>query len=176
MNFQQEIKKQLVALAMIAGKDLNEIALAAFVEALSDLDQSAVLFALKDWIKTSKGFPYPSDIREKLMPEISDEDDAQDVANLVIAAVSSCGYTNPERAREKIGDLGWETVTRMGGWKNICETLNHENEGIYRAQIRDYAETVIRKSKRGQLDVAPSLPTPDSYMQKLIAKNVKGIE
>lgn len=171
MNTQQSIKATLIGLATIAGKELNEFALEAFMDALSDLDGEAVLESLKNWTRTNKGFPYPADIREKVMPEIKPEDDAQDVANLVIAAVGRFGYTNPDRAQEHVGELGWETITRMGGWKHLCETLNHQNENTYRAQIRDYASAVRRRAMRGELEQKPALPSPQNEsVQKLISQ------
>jgi len=158
VNITQQIKTQIVLLASFAGRDLNPMMIQGYMEAINDLDQNAVLAALRAWLKNSKGFPHPSDIREVVAPEMSAEDDAQDVANLIVAAVGSCGHTNPDRAREKIGELGWATVLRMGGWKHLCEVLTPDNEGIFRAQIRDYAQTIIRKSIRGDLERLPELP------------------
>jgi hypothetical protein len=179
MNLAKEIKMQIVALATIAGKDLDPqgIALNAFYEAVSDLPHDQVLRVLKDWLKTDKGFPYPSQIREKVQPEITDEDDAQDVASLIIANVGRCGYTNPEKARQRVGELGWAVVERMGGWKHLCEVLTHENEGMFRAQIRDLAETTSKRAKRGQLNEVPALPNPNqASVQNIISTTFKSIE
>lgn len=158
MNFDVEIKTQLITLATIAGKELNQTALQAYCEALSDLPKGQVLLALKNWLRTESGFPFPAQIREKLKPEINLKDDAEDVANIIIAQVGHCGYTNAGRAKEKIGELGWEVITRMGGWKHLCETLNLQNETQFRAQIRNYTETVAKKSIRGELHQTTELP------------------
>jgi hypothetical protein len=171
MSIQQAIKEQIIMLASFAGREMNEMLLNGYMQAVSDLDQLAVLAALQSWLKTSRGFPHPADIREKVMPEISPEDDAEDAANLIISAVGKCGYTNPDKAREMIGELGWITVTRMGGWKHLCEVLDNDNESIYRAQIRNLAGTMRRKAIRGELDHVPMLPTSSSdEVQKLITQ------
>jgi hypothetical protein len=170
VTLDQQIKTQLVSLAVISGRELSGPAVTAYYEALSDLPQFEVLNLLKNWLKTSRHFPHPADIREKLKPEITDDDDAQDVANSVIAAVSRCGYTNPDRAKEHVGTLGWEVITRMGGWKHICETMTQENEGFMRAQIRDYTTTISKRAKRGVLHEKPELPSSQSNeVQKLIS-------
>lgn len=184
MNPDQLIKAELIALATISGKELNEIALRAYSEALSDLPAQDVLAALKQWLRTGKGFPYPADIREKIMPEINPQDDAEDIANTVITSVTRHGYTNPQLAEAAIGELGWVVVTRMGGWKHLCETLTPQNESTFRAQIRNYAETVRRKAVRGELDVKAALPArreahPNeinfSQMRKLIETQAEQI-
>lgn len=175
MNHTRAIKESLIALATIAGKELNEISLKAFVGALSDLDQQAVVAALNDWIRTSKGFPYPADIRAKVMPEIDLIDNALDIANTILTAIGKDGHTNPERAKERIGELGWAVVERMGGWKHLCEAVTFENEGMFRAQIRDYAQTVSKKAKRGELNEMPSLPSSGNEIKNLIGTTMNQI-
>jgi hypothetical protein len=176
MNPSQAIKESLIALATIAGKELNAVALNAYVDAMSDLDPNDVLRALKDWLRTGKGFPYPADIRAKVMPELDDEDDAQDIANTVIKCISTCGYTNQDRAEEQIGPRGWVVVQRMGGWKHLCETTTHQNEGFLRAQIRDYAQTISKKLRRGELEAMPSLPSPKDDVKQIVQSTFKEIE
>jgi len=168
------ISNTLSAMAEIYGKTISTAAIIHMVESISDLDYMSVVQTLHDWSKTEKSFPYPADIRAKIFPENSDKDDAQDVANFVISAVSKFGYTNPTKAKEYIGDLGWEVVSRMGGWKHLCETLTLENEGMLRAQIREYTFTVSKRAKRGELELKPELPQPNrNQVQKLIGETFK---
>lgn len=173
---QQEIKKSLIALATIAGKELNEVSLTAYSDALEDLDTNLVLNALKNWLKTERGFPYPSDIRAKVMPEIDSSDDAQEVSASIVAAISKHGWTNPTSAKEHIGLLGWEVVQRMGGWKHLCESCTLDNQNTLRAQIRNYSESVIKRAKRGELDLKPALPQSSSNVLKFINSTFKGME
>lgn len=172
MNISQAIKEQIIMLASFAGREMNEMLLNGYMEAVSDLDQEQVLDTLKSWLRTNKGFPHPADIRAKVMPELNPEDNAQDAANLAIACVSRYGYTNPEKARASMGELAWAVVHRMGGWQHLCETLNNQNEGMFRAQIRNLAEVVSKKSKRGELDIAPALPEPTNNVTSLISKTM----
>jgi hypothetical protein len=175
MSQTQAIKEALIALATIAGKELTEIALNAFMKALSDLDQDAVIVALEGWLRTGKGFPYPADIREKISPELTGDDDAQYVSNMIINAVGKDGYTNQERAKGRIGELGWAVVEASGGWKHLCETLNQANETTVKAQLRELCKTVYKRAKSGYLDQKPALPSPTG-VTKLIQQTMKGIE
>jgi hypothetical protein len=177
MNLSQAIKEQVIMLASFSGREMNEMLLSGYMNAISDLDQGQVLDALKSWLRTNKGFPHPADIREKVMPEINPADDALDVANLIITSVGKYGWTNPDQARAFMGELGWTTVTRMGGWRHLCETLTQDNETTFRAQIKNYAETVRRKAMRGELSIAPALPSPQGESaQKLISTTFKTME
>jgi hypothetical protein len=177
MNFEQkkQIANILAIRAEITGKVLSTQALIMMVEDISDLDFNNTLNILNKWGRTEKGFPYPSDIRSKIEPEINSDDNSQDVANSVITAISKFGYTNQERAKDYIGELGWEAVTRMGGWKHLCETMTHENEGMYRAQIREYSKTIIKLAKRGQLDERPALPEPTA-VSNVVHATMKNLE
>lgn len=160
---------------MLAGRELGETMLNGYLAALDDLNPAQVLLALKDWIKKGRGFPYPSEIREMILPEVSGDDHAVDVASSIIAAISTCGYTNPARAREMIGDLGWEVVQRFGGWRNVCENSDHEQLNTMRAQLRGLAEVVYKKSQRGELDHRPELPTA-ANIASIVSSALKQIE
>lgn len=175
MNAEQQIKTSLIGFATIVGRDLNEFALAAFYDAISDLPSEQVLHVLKNWFKTNRNFPHPADIRASIMPEMNNEDNALEVANAIIAAISRYGYTNPKSAQLHIGSLGWEVVNRMGGWKHMCETCTHGNENTLRSQIRTFAETVSKRAKRGELDQRPELPQSNA-VKNIVNGTFKSIE
>jgi len=167
----------MVIMAEVTGKTFSQAAIIHMVESIDDLEFQSVANALKNWSRTERNFPHPSDIREKVMPELNPEDDAQDVASLILSGIGRYGYTNADRARTYIGELGWVTVARMGGWKHLCESVTIQNENSYRAQIRDLARTITRRAKRGELDQAPALPGPaGSTIKNLISNTMKGID
>jgi hypothetical protein len=56
-----------------------------------------------------------------------------------------------------MGELAWRVVLNYGGWQTLCESVTGENIGIYTAQLRDLAESTIRRDKAGKLDVRPAL-------------------
>lgn len=174
-----KIAQIILGLAEYYDKTINENQLSMYVEDLSFLTPEELSYAVKEYRinPENKFFPLPAKLIELVNPFIDPEDEARDVASLIIAAVSSCGYTNPGRAEREIGELGWTVIKRMGGWLHLCENLNANNEGMYRAQIRDYAQTVAKKAARGELDQRPQLPTPHAQeIQKMLTASLKGIE
>lgn len=168
--------KMFAVRAELAGKVFSTAALVQMVEDICDLNYTQIEKTVMAWGRTERGFPFPADIRNKLMPVMNHEDDGQEIANLIMKSISQDGYTNSERAKNKIGELGWEVVQRMGGWQHLCEVITNDNESTFRAQIRDFAETVSKKAKRGELNTTPSLPQPENIIQSLVAKTFKSIE
>lgn len=172
----EQIANLLSIRAEITGKSISINALVQMVEDMADLDFTQVMSTLTAWGRTEKGFPFPSDIRAKVMPEIDSKDIAVEVANLIITCVSKYGYTNPDQARARMGELAWETVQQATGWKHICETLTLENEGMTRAQLRGLAEVVSKKAIRGELDQVPQLPQANNAVLKLINTTFKDVD
>lgn len=170
-----EIAKKWIQLGIMYGRQLDEGTILMMLEAISDLPCDLVLSAMKKWAASETKFPMPADIRAKILPELSTKDNAIDAVNAAIACVSKFGYTNAEAAKNKMGDLAWEAVQRFGGWKQLCETLSFENEGIIRAQLRELTEVVFKKSQRGELDQAPKLPE-NNLIKNLVNNSLKAIE
>lgn len=168
MKTKQELIALYGQLAMIYGKQLSPQALVMMVDALEDLPAQAVMMVMRSWVKKQKHFPMPSDIREAMMPTTDDADDGRDIASRVIAAVSKFGSYQAEAARGHIGEIGWECVQRMGGWRTVCSELTEENKGILNAQIRDLAITLKKKSMNG------TIATPQDFPNMLPDGTVKG--
>lgn len=175
----QEQKAELAMIygmqAELNGRTLSQSAMIMLVNSLEDLDFFAVKKVLSDWMRFENRFPMPADIRAKIMPELSTKDNAIDAVNAAIACVSKFGYTNAEAAKNKMGDLAWEAVQRFGGWKQLCETLSFDNEGIIRAQLRELTEVVFKKSQRGELNQSPKLPE-NNLIKNLVNNSLKAIE
>lgn len=87
-----------------------------------------------------------------------DDEDAIDATTRIFGAVPKYGYTRADKARQVIGELGWECVDRNGGWQLLCETLTLDNMGTLKAQYRETCKAIISRRKRGVDDVPPTLP------------------
>jgi len=174
MNTKQKIITTYSQLAMIYGKQLTPEALVLMADSLDDLHPEAVLGVLRDWVKHNKAFPMPSEIRESLSPKTTDLDDGRDIASRVIKSVSRFGWNQPLQAKLYIGEIGWECVSRMGGWVTLCQELSDENKGILVAQIRDLAVTLKKKDANGTLDLplnfSNSLPAPNNEAAEKVKK------
>jgi hypothetical protein len=158
------------------GRTISKDTLITMVNSFNDLNFGQVHSVMQGWLMNGTHFPLPAHIRQKVVPQMDDKDNAIDAVNRIIAAVSRFGWTNSQSAKEFMGELAWETCTRFGGWKSLCETLCGENEGILRAQLRELAGVVAKKSMRGELNLVPSLPTPETnHVKNLINTTIKSL-
>jgi hypothetical protein len=159
----QHLKKLLVGTAAYYGQSLRDDVLLLYVEDLTDLPFEAVCTALKEIRRDPKTTrcPLPAVIRNHITPAETDENKAIEAVSRIIDAVSRFGWNNLEAAKEFIGELGWQIVTRDGGWQNVCESMNPDNLGVYRAQWKQLALTQIQRAKAGTLNTAPALPAPN---------------
>ena len=159
---------------------------------LASLGFKAVAFAIEDIAanrKTNEPFPSIREIREKIIPEVSNKSVADDVANRIIAAFrkhgsnwgagyfASSGHYFEARTSEgvktfnnfqeafmaEVGEVGWQTIQRMGGYSNVCNEWGmSENPSAFRAQLRDMVQSIIEQAKAGKLHTPPALPEPQN--------------
>jgi hypothetical protein len=171
MTNEQKMKlaEMLFIRAEIAGRTLSKGAVQLMIEDLADLPFEAVARVLRDWGKVSAEFPHPAKVREKLKPQTDDSDDGRDIASRVIGAVGRFGSYQPEAARVAIGEIGWECVNRMGGWRTLCAELTEQTKGIMFAQLRDLAVTLKKKSMNG------TIASPQNFPGMLPSGETRGI-
>lgn len=157
-----QIIEVLEALANYYRTQLTPMQFAMYAEDLSCLSRDELIVACKEYRKNpaNKFFPLPSALISIVRPVETELDLGQDVASRVIGAVAKFGSYRGTEAREWIGEIGWECVQRMGGWKTFCSELTEDNKGIFNAQIRGLAQTLAKKSKNGTLDQPQNFPTP----------------
>lgn len=147
-----ELKKRFIELSAYYDKQLTDVALAMYCEDLSDLIYEDVIDAMRIYRRSvkNKTFPLPSQLREIIQPEVSEIDDANEVANRIIAASQG-------RHRGPVGELAQRVVELYGGWDIIGEGQRSEN-GILRAQLRDLAISIQHKVAAGEFG-PPGLPS-----------------
>lgn len=118
-----------------------------YAEDLSDLDYPAVNRALETYRRDprNKTMPMPSQIREKLTPQVDHESVAREIAARIGGAITKFGWASSDRAREYIGEIGWRIVETRGGWTNLCQ-----NHGVtidptaFEAQVREQAKAAVK--------------------------------
>ena len=161
MNNKKEIMKIVFALGEYYSKQLTESQIAMFSEDLSKISLSDLVAAINKYksIPENVNFPLPAKIISMVNPTIDDKETAIDAVNLIISAVSRFGHNNKKAAKQFMGELAFETVERFGGWQHLCENLNQSNEGTFRAQLRELAVVVNKKSMLNELDEKPKLKT-----------------
>jgi hypothetical protein len=159
------------------GKALSDDQIEWYAEDLMALSPAELHHAIKVYRTdpANKFFPLPAQLIGIVKPPITELDQANEVANLIVKAVAWPGKTHPEKARIQVGELAWEVVDQLGGWQHLCESMTNENKNTYRAQIRDLAAAVSKRAKRGELGLKPSLPGAIKVAE-LVNETVKVLE
>jgi len=155
-----KIAKRLKVLAEIYGRNFSQDAVFMMVEALGELPFQKTNDYLMNYLSSNKTnqFPVPGVIVQAVAPkDISELDVARAVANKIWSFIARYGYTNADKVKIELGDLGWSVVERMGGWVNICQTTQEDQKGTFIAQTRELVEATIRLQKSGKLDYKFSL-------------------
>lgn len=160
MSYENEIARILTLLGKYYGKQLDPDQIEMYVEDLIDLPPEPLARAVKLYRNNPKNafFPLPSQLRAMVLPPETPEDSAREAAGRIVAAISTVGPYDHERAKNYIGQLGWEIVKRQGGWLQVCEAMTYQNQTSLQAQWRDLGATLYRRSESGRLGEAPALP------------------
>lgn len=163
---------KLTALAQLCNFSLSPTILELYDTNLRRLGYQALCNAIDQVIirrKSRDPFPSISEIAGIIEPSTDPELEAIEAANRIVEAITRYGYTNPERAKEFIGELGWRVVTREGGWENICRSVqSYDALSTHKAQWRQLAKATLLRGGSGS-DSAPALPAPKSKKTGLTA-------
>lgn len=125
---------------------LPELVVGMYVQDLSDLPEAAVIQAMRRLRMDPKQrrCPLPADVRARAQGPA--DDSAQELAARICGAIGSCGYTQPDAARRRIGPVGWQAVEQMGGWIQLC-TLKTSELGTFRAQCRELCAVLLARAQ-----------------------------
>jgi hypothetical protein len=145
----KELIDLIIANAAYYRIKLEDSAIRLHAEDLADLpiEQVRRVYAEIRRDPKIKTMPYPSEIRFRIQPIVSDEDEAREIAATAIGSVVKFGYNNPTEARAAIGEIGWEVIDRLGGWTTFCGGLTDQNLNSYQAQIRDLAGSHLKRNQ-----------------------------
>lgn len=131
---------------------MSEVKLKILAEELVDLPIEQVIRAY-DFFRREpnrRQMPMPADVRARVAPShITNDQFALEASNKIVEAMSKFGWTNPERAEQFMGPIGWEVVKREGGWAQICERTKNEDLPILKAQWRELAKVVAVRQAQG---------------------------
>lgn len=156
----KELKKGIVLTAKYYGRDLPGEVVAMMADDLSDLEFSSVLSAYLAYRRDPKNraMPLPAQIREIICPVVSPNAEARELVERIKFAITKFGYASGKLAHEYIGDIGWRSVQRSGGWHALCESDFLFNPSR-QAQTRDsLIDQIQYGSKLGSSDIFGALP------------------
>lgn len=142
----QNLKALLVAMSLYYRDEIPDAALQLYVEDLADLPFQAVASALGQIRRDPKTrrCPLPADVRARITPESDPESEATMIAGRILAAIAGIGPYETARARESIGEVGWQVVIGSGGWENLCQ-IENDDIGTHRAQWRSHAKAILQQ-------------------------------
>lgn len=154
-------KAMYVIANQVPNFELDESTIEMYDKMLSSYGYDNLTKALEDIFKERKSTdPFPSvrAIIEKLEPTVEPKALAAEAASRIIGAVRKFGYSNPNEAKQYIGELGWAVVERQGSWYSLCTTMRPEQEPTLRAQFERLALGLQQRIKAGQnIDEGPKL-------------------
>jgi hypothetical protein len=101
--------------------------------------------------------PMVSDIEDKIIGKKPEKKDtSSEIANRIWEAIEKHGYTNAGKAKEYIGDIGWQAVGGFGGYVNTCYNVTYDDQKVSIAQWRDCISAISAKADAGiPLDALP---------------------
>lgn len=163
------------------GDRLNKQNLDVMAKLLAQMSSSPeeAAQAAQKYIENAENVRFPIPIHKimhSLRPPVTDRDQAIVLGSRIVDAISKFGWPNASRAEKYIGPVGWEVIRMRGGWARVCEESNQGNSGMLYAQMRDLAESVLRRSRAGMPDVSKmELPGSESgESPPSISKKVMG--
>lgn len=165
--------KAIKSCASAANRQMDDYAIERYGEFFAELDNEQFARALK-FIETcfdDGKLPSLAQIKQYAFALLSAQEDAQRCVDLICTAISTCGYTNPERAKAYIGKLGWQLVQELGGWVSICSIEGYKELEYAKISWRKSAEILHKRAAMGAIDYKPELPKPQDVAPGLHFEN-----
>lgn len=147
MNNEENLTSKIIALAAYYRETISTDQLLMYAEDLQCLSFEELSIAIKSYRMNPKNkfFPLPSALIDLVRPFESNEDEGRLAAAKIIGAISKFGWNNPDKAREFIGEVGWNAIQILGGWTALCESTDDDNKSTVSAQLRNLCETVNKR-------------------------------
>lgn len=105
---------------------------------------------------SDRGFPTPRDLLSLHEPQDDPESQAIVAANGIVEAIAKDGHTNADRARARMGSLGWAVVQAEGGWWAVTAKVKEDQIPTFRAQWTKLALSILKRGPAPR----PALPQP----------------
>lgn len=161
----------IVILAEIYGEDMTETRLDAYLKiidhlTIKDCERAFIVITKNPDIKR---MPLPAQILEAARPKLNSREEAIRRLAKIKEAIRKFGWPSPNDAKKFLGELIWNDVMRMGGWKHMCESpdANINDTTVY-AQLRDGLTSSVQAERSGIDYEAPALPGAENKVLELI--------
>lgn len=100
---------------------------------------------LKEVPKHCDRFPSIKQLLEMLEPKADKDAEARIIADKIWAGIERFGSMKSKQdlVRQSIGEVGWQVVENMGGWRVVCDIASYDNVGQMKAQWRESAKAIM---------------------------------
>lgn len=154
------------------GLTLDEAQVRLYAEATHDLEFARVQEAMSDFMKSERRMMLPADIREKIYPKLSNQEDSQIIARKIMSSLyrhsvnwltgiysENGNYWDAWNGEEKIfpsrreailfelGESGLEVIEKFGGYSRILDAWRNSQDTQFFAQLRDLCAAVTKQNK-----------------------------
>jgi len=143
---------QLHGLARIFDQVVDAQLTAIWLSVLGELSDEELVTAVKAYCldAESKFFPKPGQIYRLARPEFDTKEEAAVIADHIFAALRAYGADSvgTAKARQKIGEIGWNWIINCGGWSTfVCRGIEEEQVPALQAQCRLAILGLLSKQK-----------------------------
>lgn len=127
--------------------DVNNALGKVWLSALKGIEEPLIKAAFSHAARTLTEWPSPAIIIRLSRGIVNDDKElVADIVTRIESGISSFGYMRPDLAERALGPQAWEVVGMMGGWTNICRSIEHNSElPSFRKRVRDTAEAVMTR-------------------------------
>ena len=176
---QRKFLGHLSILAKMCHFELTPEMVGLYDRSLRELGYDAACRAIETAIIKRKGtdrFPSIHDLVSLIRPQCDDKDLAVEVAGRIAQAISDYGSWRHDDARKFLGTIAWKVVERCGGWETLCGSILTKDIQVHKAQWREMAQSLIHRSRAGELERAPDFGALSDNVEKLIGSIGSGVE
>ena len=145
-----------ILIALHPNMNLSEDLIIAWNLILGDLSRQELADALETFLKSdqSKFFPKPGQLYALARPQPDLEGEAALLTDKIYYCLESYGSDayGTERAKERIGELGWVYIQNLGGWTKFTTTVGMvemSELGGEKARTRKSLMGILERQKCG---------------------------
>ena len=175
-SFRESIKANiydiLVKISVLYNEPPSEQKLMIYCSILSEYDLKDIKAAIKEAVKTCKYYPSLAEIIDiiKNKPNVSHQDESNEMAGAILEAVRIYGYGGENEARIYLGPEAWHVVERFGGWRSICMT-DIDALPTIRAQLRSLSHAALSYKEKIVEGLTPKLDYERETIKRLSARD-----
>lgn len=166
-------------LEVATGKRFERAQLDGYFSLLERFSDNAISAAVQRYVSTSQ---YPTIPAVGLLVQYASEFEQglamtpEQAWDIVQQAISLHGYMEPNKARDHVGSVIWETIRGLGGWQTVCDTPSSQSRTMW-AQWRD---AWLRAANRREIAELPESIRPRvngiTEAAKMLAVELKGVD